>query len=38
MGQNGRREETSAPRWSEVARHYLELCAACFPELTETPL
>jgi glycosyltransferase involved in cell wall biosynthesis len=38
MGYNGHREETSAPRWSKVARHYLELCAACFPELTETPL
>jgi glycogen(starch) synthase len=37
MGHNGRREETSAPRWSDVARHYLELCAACFPELTEMP-
>jgi glycosyltransferase involved in cell wall biosynthesis len=36
MGQNGRRSDGGAPRWSEVARHYLELCAASFPQLTET--
>jgi glycogen(starch) synthase len=36
MGQNGRRSDSGAPRWSEVARHYLELCAASFPQLTET--
>jgi hypothetical protein len=38
MGQNGRRSDGGAPRWSEVALHYLELCAACFPELAENPL
>jgi glycogen(starch) synthase len=36
MGQNGRRGDGSQPSWGEVARHYLELCAACFPELTVT--
>jgi glycosyltransferase involved in cell wall biosynthesis len=36
MGDRGRRSESTAPRWSEVAGHYLELCATCFPELTET--
>ncbi len=36
MGQNGRRHEGSSVMWSEVARHYLELCGAQFPELTET--
>jgi glycogen(starch) synthase len=35
MGQNGRRAEGAAPRWSEVTRQYLELCATLFPELTE---
>jgi glycogen(starch) synthase len=35
MGSRGRRNESAAPRWSEVAGHYLELCAVCFPELTE---
>jgi glycosyltransferase involved in cell wall biosynthesis len=35
MGQHGRRSDGSMPRWSEVARHYLELCAVCFPELRE---
>jgi glycogen(starch) synthase len=34
MGQNGRRAEGCQPVWGEVARHYLDLCAACFPELT----
>lgn len=38
MGFNGRREEGSAPRWSEVADHYLDLCAGCFSELTEMML
>jgi glycogen(starch) synthase len=33
MGHNGRRSDGGAPRWSEVAQHYLELCANCFPEL-----
>jgi glycosyltransferase involved in cell wall biosynthesis len=36
MGQNGRRSESGAVVWAEVARHYLELCAGWFPELTET--
>jgi glycosyltransferase involved in cell wall biosynthesis len=36
MGANGRRREDGAVVWSDVARHYLELCAASFPELTET--
>jgi glycogen(starch) synthase len=35
MGQNGRRREDAAPRWSEVAHHYLELCAARLPQLTQ---
>jgi glycosyltransferase involved in cell wall biosynthesis len=35
MGQRARRSEGSAVVWSEVARHYLELCAAEFPELIE---
>jgi glycogen(starch) synthase len=38
MGQNGRRSSDSAPRWSDVARHYLELCAAAFPTLSELRL
>jgi glycosyltransferase involved in cell wall biosynthesis len=36
MGNNGRRHESSGVVWGDVARHYLELCAAQFPELTET--
>jgi glycogen(starch) synthase len=35
MGRNGMRREESSLRWSEVARCYLELCAARFPQLTE---
>jgi glycosyltransferase involved in cell wall biosynthesis len=35
MGNNGKRSEGPALRWSEVARHYLQLCAACLPELSE---
>jgi glycosyltransferase involved in cell wall biosynthesis len=35
MGANGRRADESAVVWGEVARHYLELCAARFPGLTE---
>jgi hypothetical protein len=38
MGQNGRRSDGPTPRWTEVTRHYLELCAALFPELSETRL
>jgi glycosyltransferase involved in cell wall biosynthesis len=37
MGQNGRRAGDAGPVWGEVARHYLELCSACFPCLTATP-
>jgi hypothetical protein len=36
MGRNGRRNEGSAVVWSEVAGHYLDFCAARFPELTHT--
>ncbi|MBV9123524.1 MAG: glycosyltransferase family 4 protein, partial [Planctomycetes bacterium] len=36
MGRNGRRGGDSILSWSEVARHYLQLCATCFPELTES--
>src|SRR5262249_21346066 len=35
MGRNGKRSDNQTVSWSEVARRYLELCAACFPELTE---
>jgi glycosyltransferase involved in cell wall biosynthesis len=35
MGQNARRHENSSVMWSEVVRHYLDLCATEFPELTE---
>jgi glycogen(starch) synthase len=33
MGRNGRCGESEILSWHEVARHYLELCAVCFPEL-----
>jgi glycosyltransferase involved in cell wall biosynthesis len=36
MGRNGRRTDEPTVVWSEVARYYLELCAAQFPELSET--
>jgi glycosyltransferase involved in cell wall biosynthesis len=36
MGSNGRRTEGATLSWEEVARHYLELCTVCFPELRET--
>jgi len=36
MGRNGKRSEGAIRSWSDVARHYLELCAHCFPELTKT--
>jgi glycogen(starch) synthase len=38
MGRNGRRAGDGTVVWGDVARHYLELCAARFPELTETLL
>jgi glycosyltransferase involved in cell wall biosynthesis len=34
MGRNGQRHEGSMRNWSDVTRHYLDLCAHCFPELT----
>ncbi len=37
MGERGRRSDGFILNWSEVARRYLELCAACFPQLTQTP-
>lgn len=36
MGRNGKRGDGSTQNWSDVTRHYLELCAHCFPELTVT--
>jgi glycosyltransferase involved in cell wall biosynthesis len=33
MGQVGRRTDSTSCSWSEVARQYLDLCAARFPEL-----
>ena len=36
MGQAGRCSDGYTLNWSEVARRYLELCAACFPQLTQT--
>jgi glycosyltransferase involved in cell wall biosynthesis len=38
MGRNGKRSEGSIQSWSDVTRHYLELCAHSFPELTATEL
>jgi len=36
MGENARCRDGLILNWSEVSRRYLELCAACFPQLTET--
>jgi glycosyltransferase involved in cell wall biosynthesis len=36
MGRNGRRADGAAIVWGDVARHYLDLCAAFFHELRET--
>lgn len=36
MGRNGKRGDGSIQSWSDVTRHYLHLCAECFPELTVT--
>jgi glycosyltransferase involved in cell wall biosynthesis len=33
MGQEGRHGDSLTIAWGDVARHYLELCATCFPEL-----
>ncbi|MGH7168758.1 MAG: glycosyltransferase, partial [Gemmataceae bacterium] len=38
MGRNGKRGDGSTRNWSDVTRHYLELCAHCFPELTVTDM
>jgi hypothetical protein len=35
MGEKGRRREGTAIMWGDVARLYLEFCAARFPGLTE---
>jgi glycosyltransferase involved in cell wall biosynthesis len=35
MGRAGRRTEVAPVVWSDVARHYLEMCAAQFPELNQ---
>ena len=36
MGENGRCSDGFILNWGDVAHRYLELCAACFPQLTET--
>jgi len=36
MGEMGRECDGFVLNWNEVARRYLELCAACFPHLTHT--
>ena len=36
MGEHGRCSDGFILNWSEVSRRYAELCAACFPQLTET--
>jgi glycosyltransferase involved in cell wall biosynthesis len=38
MGQNGRRSDGQVIDWKEAARYFLEICAATFPELSETCL
>lgn len=38
MGRKGKRGDGSMQNWSDVTRHYLELCANCFPELTVTDM
>jgi glycogen(starch) synthase len=35
LGRNGRRGDSGPVGWDEIARLYLELCAATFPELSE---
>ena len=37
MGQEGMCSDGFILNWSEVAHRYLELCAVCFPQLTNTP-
>ena len=36
MGRNGRRSDGTSIVWGDVGRRYLEVCAAQFPDLTET--
>jgi glycosyltransferase involved in cell wall biosynthesis len=38
MGRNGKCGDGSTQNWSDVTRHYLQLCAHCFPELTVADL
>ena len=38
MGRNGKGGDGSTPSWGDVTRHYLDLCAHCFPELTVTDM
>ncbi len=38
MGRNGKRGDGSVQSWSDMTRHYLDLCAHCFPELTATEM
>jgi glycosyltransferase involved in cell wall biosynthesis len=35
MGKNGRRGDPNYMGWSDVARHYLELCALIFPQFAQ---
>lgn len=35
MGENGRRGDNQTVSWNEVARRYLDLCTASFPQLSE---
>ncbi|MBN2021574.1 MAG: glycosyltransferase [Pirellulales bacterium] len=36
MGENNRRNDSHTVSWNEVAGRYLEICAASFPQLSET--
>jgi len=36
MGDDGRECDGFVLNWRQVSRRYLELCAACFPQLTQT--
>jgi glycosyltransferase involved in cell wall biosynthesis len=38
MGHAGRQSTDATLAWNEVGRHYLEMCAEVFPELTTNPL
>lgn len=37
MGRQGQRGDRYVPNWSEVVHDYLDLCIACFPQLTRGP-